>query len=104
MIQEWQIGDKKGNVIFPKGEVVYQTKGVVIEPIYRDYDGKDYILPSPVDGDDVIENNGRKYLAVDGRKFTELAGVRVLIQSQADKLDWTYTNPFNGYCYRQDGQ
>jgi hypothetical protein len=70
MRRDWNIDGKKGNVWFPKGEVVYQhPKGrVVIEPIYQTEDGKRYIEVSP------------------------------------GKLQEVLTNPFNGYCYRQDGE
>jgi hypothetical protein len=69
MYQEWQKDGKRGNVVFPEGEVIYQKpKGkIVIEPIYQDYQGKRYI---------------------------EVRG----------KLQEVTTNPFNGYCYRQDGE
>lgn len=43
MIQPWSKDGKSGNVVFPKGEVVYQTKGVVIEPLYVTPDEKYYI-------------------------------------------------------------
>jgi hypothetical protein len=66
MYQSWNKSGKSGNVLFPRGEVVYQTKGIVIEPIYEDFNGTRY-----------IEDNGR--------------------------LLSVTTNPFNGYCYRQDG-
>lgn len=68
MLQNWEMDGKKGNVVFPKGEVVYHTKGVVIEPIYQSKDGKRYIKDT------------------DGKLLEVL------------------TNPFNGYCYRQDGK
>lgn len=70
MYQPWKIGDKEGNIQYPKGEVVYQTKGIVIEPIYETLDGQRYIFD---------EEDGGKLL-------------------------WVLTNPFNGYCYRQDGK
>lgn len=66
MLKNWEIDGKKGHVWYPEGEVVYQTKGVVIEPIYETEDGERF-----------IEENG--------------------------KLLPVLTNPFNGYCYRQDG-
>ena len=68
MIQPWKIGDKSGNISYPKGEVVYQHEpNVRVEPIYETLDGKRYIHTE----------NG---------------------------LQEVTTNPFNGYCYRQDGQ
>ncbi len=66
MLQPWQIDGKSGKIQYPQGEVVYQTKGVVIEPVYVTDDGKHH-----------IEDNG--------------------------KLLPAPMNPFNGYCYRQDG-
>ena len=72
MLKEWSIDGKQGEIWYPEGEVIYQTKqkdgsNVVIEPIYESYDKKRY-----------IEENG--------------------------KLLEVTTNPFNGYCYRQDGK
>lgn len=67
MLLKWEKDGKKGEIVYPKGEVVYQTEGVKIEPIYVDYDGNYY-----------IEENGKL--------------LKVLM------------NPYNGYCYRQDGK
>ncbi|MFA6662521.1 MAG: hypothetical protein WCS56_05765 [Bacilli bacterium] len=69
MLKKWDINGKQGEIWYPKGEVVYQhPKGnIVIEPLYKSYDGKWY-----------IEENG--------------------------KLLEVLKNPFNGYCYRQDGR
>ncbi|KLU62306.1 hypothetical protein CEB3_c13500 [Peptococcaceae bacterium CEB3] len=75
MLQHWEIAGKKGNIAYPKGEVVYQTKGpnggkgVVIEPIYETPDG-----------------------------------TRFIQDAETGELLEVLTNPFNGYCYRQDGK
>lgn len=66
MFEPWSIAGKNGNIQFSKGEVVYQTRGVVVETIYQDL-------------------NGIRYIWAD------------------DELQEVTTNPFNGYCYRQDG-
>lgn len=66
MFEPWSIAGKNGNIQYQKGEVVYQTRGVVVEAIYEDLGGKRYIL------DD-------------------------------NELQEVTTNPWNGYCYRQDG-
>ena len=104
MIQNWNIDGKKGNVVFHDGEVVYQTKGVVIEAIYQTADGKRYVLSAEVKCDDRIEINGRQYIAIDGREFANISGQNVLVKSDKDKLLEVYTNPMNLYCYRQDGK
>ena len=70
MLKPWSIGGMSGDIQYPRGEVVYQTRGVVVQPIYVTGDGgkcSDYF----------IEENG--------------------------KLLSAPRNPFNGYCYRQDG-
>jgi len=66
MFEPWNIGGKSGNIQYQKGEVVYQTRGVVIEPIYEELDGTRYIWTG-------------------------------------GELQKVTSNPFNGYCYRQDG-
>jgi hypothetical protein len=43
MLQSWNKDGKQGTITYPKGEVVYQTKGVVIEPLYQSNDNKWYI-------------------------------------------------------------
>jgi hypothetical protein len=43
MLKKWSKEGKQGEIWYPKGEVVYQTKGVVIEPIYVTHDNKYYI-------------------------------------------------------------
>jgi hypothetical protein len=67
MLKYWSIDGKEGNIIYLKGEVVYQTRGILFEPIYETETGERYIL-----------DNG--------------------------KLLKVTTNPYNGYCYRQDGK
>ena len=71
MFKPWNIAGKSGNIVYPKGEVIYQTRGVVVQPLYVTNDGN-----SPHDF--YIEEGG--------------------------KLLPAPQNPFNGYCYRQDGQ
>ena len=66
MFEPWSIAGKTGNIQYQQGEVVYQTRGVVIEAIYEDH-------------------NRTRYILVDG------------------ELQQVTTNPWNGYCYRQDG-
>jgi hypothetical protein len=58
MLKPWSIDGKSGDIQYPHGEVVYQTRGVVVQPIYvtgtgnraDDYyieeDGK--LLPAPM--------------------------------------------------------
>jgi hypothetical protein len=72
MKKDWSIDDKSGEFCFPNGEVVYQTKGVVTEPIY--------VVGYP------FESGAEYYIENDGK----------LLQIGSP-------NPFNGYCYRQDG-
>ena len=67
MYKSWSIDGKNGKVQFSEGEIVYQTKGIVKEPLFQTEDNKWY-----------IEENG--------------------------KLLEVMYNPFNGYCYRQDGK
>lgn len=100
MYQEWSIDGKKGNVVFPKGEVVYQKKGVVIEPLYKADDGKYYILDT---AEEFKEIDGERYIKVDGRKIIEVDGQR-FISVTSGKLLEVFLNPYNGYCYRQDGK
>lgn len=100
MYQEWAIEGKKGNIVSPKGEVVYQTKGVVIEPIYQTEDGKRYILDLE---ENIVEIDGEQYIKLDGRKFIEDNGQKYAAVTSGRLLEVT-TNPFNGYCYRQDGK
>ena len=66
MYMPWEKDGKKGNIQWPKGEVVTQTQGVVTMNILQDEEGNCY-----------IDVNGR--------------------------LQACPQNPFNGYCYRQDG-
>lgn len=63
MLQKWSYDGKSGEIVFPKGEVVYQTKGVVIEPLYRDFNGKWYIQNSDGKLQEVLYNpfNGYCY-------------------------------------------
>ena len=70
MYKDWAIDGKRGRIYYPAGEVVYQTRGVVIQPIYVTGTGNR--------ADDY-------YIEEDG------------------KLLPAPRNPFNGYCYRQDG-
>ncbi len=70
MFKPWQIDGKSGRIQYPQGEVVYQTRGVVVEPVYVANNGDSA-------NDYYIEDNG--------------------------KLLPAPQNPFNGYCYRQDG-
>jgi len=70
MLKDWKIDGKSGRIYYPAGEVVYQTRGVVIQPIYVTGDGSR-------NTDYYIEEGG--------------------------KLIAAPKNPFNGYCYRQDG-
>jgi hypothetical protein len=44
MYKPWKIENKHGDIQYPEGEVVYQTRGVVIEPLYVTEDNKWYIL------------------------------------------------------------
>jgi hypothetical protein len=69
MLKPWAIDGKSGDYQYPKGEVYYQTRGVVVEPLYVEKGG----------GHWYIEENGKL-------------------------LEVGQPNPFNGYCYRQDGQ
>ena len=70
MLKPWNLDGKSGNIQYPAGEVVYQTRGVVVQPVYVVNDG---------------DRNGDYYIEEDG------------------KLLPAPRNPFNGYCYRQDG-
>lgn len=73
MRKDWSIDGKKGKIMWPEGEVVYQTRGVVVEPIYEEDNGKGF-------------NPGTRYIQLEDGSLREVT-----------------TNPFNGYCYRQDG-
>jgi hypothetical protein len=100
MLQDWRIQGKHGSVIFPQGEVVYQTKGVVIEPVYISDDGRYYI----VDTDEkFIEINGEQYLRISGRRFIDFEGGRYVAVASGNLME-VYRNSYNGYCYRQDGK
>ena len=66
MLKPWKLDGYEGDIQYPEGEVVTQTQGVVVMPIYVGY-------------------HGVYFIEVDG------------------KLQKVVKNPFNGYCYRQDG-
>lgn len=70
MLKDWSLDGRSGRIYYPKGEVVYQTRGIVVQPVYVTGDGAK-------SSDYFIEENG--------------------------KLLPAPRNPFNGYCYRQDG-
>jgi len=98
VLQNWEIGGKSGHVVFPKGEVVYQTKGVVIEPVYVDEDRKHYIFDGEeklVEVDDNYNVEGQEIIERDGRRYVKVIKGRLLE---------VLLNGYNGYCYRQDGK
>lgn len=100
MLQKWEKDGKSGNVVFPKGEVVYQTRGVVIEPVYKTDDDRYYIEETE---ENLAEIDGEQYIKVTGRQFIEKDGQRFAAVSSGKLLEVLY-NPFNGYLYRQDGK
>jgi len=70
MYKDWAIDGKRGRIYYPKGEVVYQTRGIVVQPVY-------------------VTGNGDR----SSDYYIEEGG----------KLIPAPKNPFNGFCYRQDG-
>jgi hypothetical protein len=102
MLQDWEKYGKSGKIVYPQGEVVYQKEPHVrVEPIYETVEGKRYI--EILNPNQFIEIDGRKYVQVDEANTILVNGERY-IKTVGACLQEVTTNPFNGYCYRQDGE
>ena len=75
MLKEWNIDGKQGEIWYPEGEVVYQTPT------------KGTIVIEPIYQTGSLMDNNPKYYIEENGKLLEVL-----------------KNPFNGYCYRQDGK